>query len=122
MDNIRTSMDYARNPSVRNGETPTGLNVDSSDFFCRTALVIAGEGSTVAVGSVDILDGKGNRVAQLNISLGMGGDWFNVDVIDVDEVWQEKALLHFTGSKLHKERIDNAHLGCVEFKRGKAVK
>lgn len=91
---------------TKNWTTPTTFNVTEEQrvMAVRTALVIS-PGDT---GSVDVLDKDGKRLCQLNIShspnAADGEDWFNVDVIDVDERFEKRRALSFS----HGERTEMA--------------
>jgi hypothetical protein len=83
----------------RDAKTPVTTTDDSA--FIRTALII----KTSEHGSVDVLDGEGKRVAQVNIFLS--DEALIVDVIDVEGIWPERRALTFR-SPTNREHIENA--------------
>jgi len=81
-----------RKPKI-NAFTKTRLYDDGQ--FIRTALVV-GDGDT---GSVDLVDTRGVRLAQVNISFipkRDGEEVLIVDVIDVDKRYTERRALVFS--------------------------
>jgi len=79
------------NTAKKSKDAYTKISVHDDGTFVRTALVANG-GDT---GSIDLVDAKGVRLAQVNISLLRGhaedgGECLIVDVIDVDRRYSRR--------------------------------
>jgi hypothetical protein len=98
-------MNYPRNPRHRDRERAPAVPQSRDAFtqtavyddgtFTRTALVV-GDGDT---GSIDLVDARGVRLAQVNISFipkRDGEEVLIVDVIDVDKRYASKRALVFS--------------------------
>jgi len=111
-------------PEVRPAHTPTTTFVEPPDRharvrFERTALII--DPRAPNTGSVDVLDGAGHRLAQINISFGRPeGErpYLIVDVIDVDDQWGERRALTFDEGRSRVIDCGSCNLASVDF-RGK---
>jgi hypothetical protein len=87
---------------AKDAETKTTTRQDPEDGFIRTALVIDAK-DAAKTGSIDVVDGTGKRLCQINISHGKaeGEEYLIVDVIDVDENFPQRRALHFTDQRRH---------------------
>lgn len=95
-------------------DAQTAIGSYNDGKFVRTALVIDGTENT---GSVDVLDKKGHRVAQLNIFVGEDGALM-VDVIDVENRYKVKRALAFAqGQRTSMTVPDGGNLVGVDFRK-----
>lgn len=79
--------------------------------FVRTALVVEGPG----VGSIDLVNKAGKRIAQVNISYSP--NCLIVDVIDVDKKFKQRRFHAFSNNE--RKDVDfpkDGKLGSVDFR------
>ena len=93
----------------KNAETKTTTFDDGT--FLRTALVVYDP----HVGSIDVLDKRGNRVCQINIFVGENS--LIVDVLDVDKRFPHKRALCFSKQERRAmETFEESSLVSVDFR------
>lgn len=96
--------------SVKPVHTKTGLRADAG--FERTTLIIdPGESDQ---GSIDIVHATEGFLARINIFTDSLGNWFAVDVIDVDDQWKRRKALTFQGGQ--RASMDAAKTVAADFR------